>query len=392
MHALFRDQRDKVATTLAIRVIYPDRLGAFVVKKRNPLGIWSLLFAVGLVLASCKPDTKVEAPEIRPVRTVTAAKGEVGETVVLTGHVQAEDEPAFAFRIAGRMIERPVNVGDRVKAGQVPAKLDPENELNALRSAEAALVAAQGQLTYARGDFERQRQLLANGHTPRARFDQSQNALQSAQSQVDDAEARLRIARDRVSWTTLEADAPGTVTARGAEPGEVVQAGQMIIRLARQGGRDAVFDVPAQLLRSAPSDSEITVRLTDDPSAMATGRVREVAAQADPVTRTFEVKVGLSDPPEAMRLGATVTGSVKLESEPVIAIPASALTELNRQPAVWIVDPKNLTVSMRNVELVRHDPGTVVIAEGLETGDIVVTAGVQALHPGQKVRLLGSSS
>ena len=344
------------------------------------------------MLASCKPDTKVEAPEIRPVRTVTAAKGKAGETVVLTGHVQAEDEPAFAFRIAGRMIERPVNVGDRVEAGQVLAKLDPENELNELRSAESTLAAAQGQLTYARGDFDRQRQLLANGHTPRARFDQSQNALQSAQSQVDNAEAQLRIARDRVSWTTLEADAPGTVTARGAEPGEVVQAGQMIVRLARQGGRDAVFDVPAQLLRSAPSESEITVRLTDDPSVTATGRVREIAPQADPVTRTFEVKVGLSDPPQAMRLGATVTGSVKLESEPVISIPASALTELNRQPAVWIVDPKNLTVSMRNVELLRHDPGTVVIAQGLDTGDIVVTAGIQALHPGQKVRLLGSSS
>ena len=323
---------------------------------------------------------------------MTAAKGEAGETVVLTGHVQAENEPAFAFRIAGRMIERPINVGDRVEAGQVLAKLDPENELNALRSAESALAAARGQLTYARGDFDRQRQLLANGHTPRARFDQSQNALQSAQSQVDNTEAQLRIARDHVGWTTLEADAPGTVTARGAEPGEVVQAGQMIVRLARQGGRDAVFDVPAQLLRSAPSDTEITVRLADDQSVMATGRVREVAPQADPVTRTFEVKVGLNDPPEAMRLGATVTGSVKLESEPVIAIPASALTEINRQPAVWIVDPKNLTVSMRNVELLRHDPGTVVVAQGIETGDIVVTAGVQALHPGQKVRLLGSSS
>ena len=323
---------------------------------------------------------------------MTAAKGEAGETVVLTGHVQAENEPAFAFRIAGRMIERPINVGDRVEAGQVLAKLDPENELNALRSAESALAAARGQLTDARGDFDRQRQLLANGHTPRARFDQSQNALQSAQSQVDNTEAQLRIARDHVGWTTLEADAPGTVTARGAEPGEVVQAGQMIVRLARQGGRDAVFDVPAQLLRSAPSEAEITVRLTDDPSVTATGRVREIAPQADPVTRTFEVKVGLSDPPQSMRLGATVTGSVKLESEPVISIPASALTELNRQPAVWIVDPKNLTVSMRNVELLRHDPGTVVIAQGLDTGDIVVTAGIQALHPGQKVRLLGSSS
>jgi len=362
------------------------------VRKYGPLWSWLLLLAVAIVLASCKPDAKVEAPEIRPVRTVTAAKGEVGETVVLTGHVQAENEPAFAFRIGGRMIERPVNVGARVEAGQVLAKLDPENELNELRSAEAALAAAQGQLTYARGDFERQRQLLANGHTPRARFDQSQNALQNAQSQVDNAEAQLQIARDRVSWTTLTADASGTVTARGAEPGEVVQAGQMIVRLAREGGRDAVFDVPAQLLRSAPNDAQITVRLTDDPSVTAIGRVREVAPQADPVTRTFEVKVGLSDPPEAMRLGATATGSVTLESEPVISIPASALTEFNRQPAVWIVDPRGLTVSLRNVELLRHDPGTVVIAQGLDTGDIVVTAGIQALHPGQKVRLLGSSS
>jgi membrane fusion protein, multidrug efflux system len=361
-------------------------------KAFGPLSACLLPVCLTLALAACKPAAKVEAPEIRPVRTVVAARGEAAETVALTGHIQADDEPSFAFRLAGRVIERPVNAGDQVKLGQVLAKLDPENELSDLRSAESALSAAQGQLAYARADFERQRQLLANGHTPRARFDQSQKALQNAQSQVDNANAQLDIARDRVSWTTLSADAPGTVTAVGVEPGEVVQAGQMVVRLARQGGRDAVFDVPGQLLRSAPSDSEITVRLTDDPSVTATGRVREVAPQADPVTRTFEVKVGLSDPPEAMRLGSTVIGSVKLETEPLISIPATALTEFNRQPAVWIVDPKNLTVALRNVELLRHDPGTVVIAQGLETGDVVVTAGVQALHPGQKVRLLGSSS
>jgi len=362
------------------------------VRAGAPSWIWLILPAVAVVLASCKPDTKADAPEVRPVRTVIAAKGEAGEIVVLTGHVQAQDEAALAFRIGGRMIERPVNVGDRVEPGQVLAKLDPENEVNALRSAQSNLAAAQGQLTYARATFERQRQLLANGHTPRARFDQAQKALQNAQSQFDDAEAQLEIATDRVSYTTLKADAAGTVIARGAEPGEVVQVGQMIVRVARQGGRDAVFDVPAQLLRTASPDSEITVRLTDEPAVTATGRVREVAPQADPVTRTFEVKVGLNGPPEEMRLGATVTGSVKLDSEAVIAIPASALTEFNRQPAVWIVDPKSLTVTLRNVELLRHDPGTVVIAEGLDTGDIVVTAGIQALHPGQKVRLLGSPS
>jgi membrane fusion protein, multidrug efflux system len=151
-----------------------------------------------------------------------------------------------------------------------------------------------------------------------------------------------------------------------------------------------VFDVPAQLIRSAPSDPRITVNLTDDPSVTASGRVREIAPQADPVTRTFAVKVGLTDPPSAMRLGATVTGRMEIESVPVMEIPATALTEFNRQPAVWIVDPSNRTVSIRNVDVLRYDPARVAVSGGLDTGEVVVTAGVQALHPGQKVRLLGS--
>jgi membrane fusion protein, multidrug efflux system len=344
-----------------------------------------------LGLVGCKRDTKAEAPEPRPVRTVTAATQASGESVVLTGHIEAEDEAALAFRISGRMLERPVNVGDRVEAGQLVGRLDAQNEVNAFRSAQAALTAARAALTQSRAAYERQRTLLAQGHTPRAQYDLAEKALTTAQAQVDNAEAEQRVASDRVSFTMLTADAPGTVTARGAEPGEVVQAGQMIVRLARQGGRDAVFDVPAQLLRSAPANPTITVTLADDPSMKASGRVREVSPQADPVTRTFQVKVGLTDPPEAMRLGSTVNGKVQLDSAPVIAIPASALTEFNRQPAVWIVDPSKLTVSLRNIEVLRFDPATVVVSDGLDTGDIVVTAGIQALHPGQKVRLLGNS-
>jgi RND family efflux transporter MFP subunit len=160
--------------------------------------------------------------------------------------------------------------------------------------------------------------------------------------------------------------------------------------VARKDGRDAVFDVPGQLLRSAPSDPLITVSLTDDPAVTAIGRVREVSPQADPVTRTFEVKVGLTDPPATMRLGSTVVGRMQLEATPTIEIPASALTAINRRPAVWVVDPSSLTVSLRNVDILRQDPATVAIFEGLASGDIVVTAGVQALHPGQKTRLLGS--
>jgi RND family efflux transporter MFP subunit len=166
----------------------------------------------------------------------------------------------------------------------------------------------------------------------------------------------------------------------------------MIFQVARKDGRDAVFDVPAQVIRSAPPDPKIVVTLTDAPTVTAMGRVRQVDPQADPITRTFRVRVSLIDPPAAMLLGATVTGRMQLETTQGISIPASALTSYNNHPAVWVVDPSTMTVSMHNVEVQRFDPGTVVVSQGLDGGEIVVTAGIQALYPGRKVRLLGSTS
>jgi RND family efflux transporter MFP subunit len=344
-----------------------------------------------LLLAACGREAETAAPEARPVRTVTAEKREVGETVAFTGRIEAENESRLAFRIGGRMIERFVNTGDRVEPDQAVAKLDPQDELNALRAAQAGVSAAQAQFTEANSEFDRQKFLLARNVASRAQFERAEQALETARARLDTAQAQLRTAEDQVSRTELRADVAGIVTAVPVEPGEVLQAGQMIVRIARQDGRDAVFDVPGQVLRSAPTDPLISVSLTDDPAMRATGRVREVSPQADPVTRTFQVKVGLTDAPDAMRLGSTVVGRMQLDATPTIEIPASALTEFDRRPAVWIVDPKTLTVSPRNVEILRHNPATVTIGAGIEPGDIVVTAGTQALHPGQKTRLLGSS-
>jgi RND family efflux transporter MFP subunit len=342
------------------------------------------------LLAGCQPEAETAPPHVRPVRTITVAKRNIGDTVSYTGRIQAENEAPLAFRIAGRMVERPINVGDHAEPGQIVAKLEPQDELNALRTAQAGVVAAQARINEVQSNFERQKMLLARDIASQAQFEQAEAALKTARAQLDMAQAQLKTAKDRVSDTELRVDAAGTVVATGAEPGEVVQAGQMIVRVARREGRDAVFDVPARLLQSTPSNPEITVSLVDDPAVTAMGRVREVSPQADPVTRTFEVKVGLTDPPAAMRLGSTVVGRMKLDAAPVIDIPATALTELDRRPAVWIVDPKSLTVSLRNVEVARNDPATVGISEGLDTGEIVVTAGTQALHPGQKIRLLDS--
>lgn len=365
------------------------RVGQVRATRRMPRSAVMAL-ALAAVLAACQKEADTAVPEARPVRTATVEKREGGTPLTFTGRIEAEDEVVLAFRISGRLLENNGRLGDRVQAGQTLATLESQNELNALRQAQANLAAAQGQLTQARGHFERQQTLLEQGWTTRANFEVATQAQQTAQSQVDAAEAQLRAAHDLVSFTELKADAPGTITATGPSAGEVVQAGQMIVRLARKDGRDAVFDVPAQLIRSAPSDPRITVSLTDDPTVTAPGRVREVAAQASPVTRTFEVKVGLTDPPPAMRLGATVVGRKEVDAGPVIEIPASALTRVNQQPAVWIVDPKSRTVSIRNVDVLRFDQAQVVVGQGLDTGEIVVTAGVQALHPGQKIRLLGS--
>ena len=346
--------------------------------------------ALSELTGACQPQTQTAAPVVRPVRTITVERREAATPVVLTGRIEAEDEVSLGFRIPGRVLENGGRLGDRVTPAQALARLESQNELNTLRTAQANLAAAQGQLTQARNHFDRQDTLLKQGWATRATHDQASQALQTAQAQVDAAEAQLKSAHDLVDFTELKADAPGVITAIGARAGEVVQAGQMILKLARQEGRDAVFDVPAQLLRAAPSDPEITVSLTDDPTVTARGRVREVAAQANPVTRTFEVKVGLTDPPSAMLLGATVTGRMEMESVPVVEIPATALSKANARPAVWIVDPSSHTVSIRNVDVLRYDPADVAVSGGLDTGEIVVTAGVQALHPGQKVRLLGS--
>ena len=344
-----------------------------------------------LLLSGCKEEAPIVA-QPRPVRTVVVEHKVMGQLVSLTGQIRAQNEVALAFRIDGRLLERLVSVGDLVQPGQLIGKLNSDNETNALRSAEADVEVARAALTKAQGTEGRQKELLSRGFTTRAQYDQALQQLQTTQANLDSAQARLRIAQDRLGYTELHADAAGAVTAKGAEPGEVVRAGQMIVQVARQDGRDAVFDVPAQLMRTAPRDPLVEVALSDDPSVKTTGRVREVAPQADPVTRTFQVKIGLTNPPAAMRLGATVTGHVSLNAEQVIALPGSALFDDNGKSAVWVVDPTAQTVSLRSIDVARYDPGLVIVSKGLQDGEIVVTAGVQILHPGQKVRLLDGQS
>jgi RND family efflux transporter MFP subunit len=339
-------------------------------------------------LSGCRPSAEAPPEEVRPVRAVTIESRAVGDTIALTGRVQAQTEINESFRIDGRLIERTVEIGDKVQPGQLLARLDPQNEESGLQSARAQLVAAQAQLVEARNNHARRRDLVAENAVSRAAFDQAVALLQTAESQVNSARASVSLAENRLSYTRLHATAAGVVTARGAEPGEVVGAGRMVVQVAREGARDAVFDVPAQIKDSASRNASITVALVDDPTVTAAGRVREVSPRADPVTGTFAVRVQISDPPPLMRLGSTVTGRVKLDSPPAIRIPASSLIRADGGTSVWVYDATSGTVAARAITVGGSDATSVQVASGLNAGDVVVTAGVQALRPGQKVRLL----
>jgi membrane fusion protein, multidrug efflux system len=351
-----------------------------------------VVWLLPLALLGCGEPAIEAAPEPRPVRVLAVEPRRGGDVVSLTGTLAAETQVSLSFRIDGRLIERGVQVGERVREGQVVARLDPQDQENSLRAARAELAAARGQLVEAENNYERQRSLLVAGFTTRVRYDQTVQTLQTVRALVDSAQANANIAQNRLDFTVLVADAPGVVTARGAEPGEVVAPGRMVVQVARDGGVDAVFDVPPALKDAAPPDPSIEVALTLDPSVRARGRVREVSPQADPATGTFRVWVSLIQPPTALRLGSTVTGRMQLGGSAAIEIPPSALARAEGRASVWVVDPRTQTVTSREVEVLRFDPSRVLIAQGLEAGDIIVTAGVQALRPGQRVRLLGEAT
>lgn len=347
------------------------------------------LLAIALLFVGCGAPEEAQPPEIRPVRAVSVESLPGGETVTLTGRIDAEEEVNLAFRTGQRLVERTVNVGDRVEPGQLVARLDATTLENAAQAARADVAAANARLADARLEFERQRSLLERGVAARAVFERAQMARDTAAAALDAAQAQLANAREQLSFAALYADSAGAVTAVGAEPGEVVAAGQMIVRVARQGGRDAVFAVPARVMASGSGlDPKVTVTLASDPSVRTTGRVREVSPQADPVTRTFAVKVGLTEPPDAMRLGSTVTGSIHIGEGEGIRIPASALTSSAGEPAVFVLDLATGIVELRPIEVAGQGLAEVEVARGLSADEIVVTAGVQTLRPGQQVRLL----
>lgn len=348
-----------------------------------------LAVALGMTaVAGCGQEAP-KSGEVRPVRTVLVDPKPIEEDKQAVGEIRPRQESDLGFRISGKLISRTVEVGVAVKKGDVLARLDEQDYGNRLKSAEADVAAADAVLVEAQGSEARLRQLLATGTTTRANYDAALRNLRSSEAKLDSANAALALAKDQLRYTELIADFDGIVTAIGAEPGQVINTGQMVVRLAPPAEKDAVFAIAETAFRdkSANEKPEIIVTLLSNPAIIAEGVVREVSPVADPATRTYQVKVSLTNPPDQFRFGSAVIGRLKGSTAPVVVLPGSALFEKGGRPAVWVYDAAAKSVLLRNVVVARYETDRVVVSSGLAKGDIVVTAGVNRLREGQKVRL-----
>jgi RND family efflux transporter MFP subunit len=355
---------------------------------------WGAPVAVALILAlgGCqKEEQKAAAPDIRPVRTVTVEPKDTGETLSLTGEIQPRYQADLGFRVNGKILERPVDVGTQVKTGDLLARLDPQQFRQDLEVAKADVAKADAEVTRAQAQEYRQRELLKNGHTTKVAYDQALKTFKTAQAEADAARAKQVQASENLGYTELKADNNGVISAIGADPGQVVGTGQMVVRLAQPGEREAVFNVAEATFKHPHPDPTVEVKLVSNPDIATQGKVRYISPQADPTTRTFTVRVSLPQAPPQMRLGANVIGSVTVNEGQSITIPGSALFQKEGQPAVWLVE-KGGTVQLKPITVERYQGDSVVVGSGLAQGDIVVTAGVQKLLPGQKVRVLEASA
>ena len=358
-----------------------------VVKLMRPLSAGWLPLAAALLLSACSKPEPPEAP-VRSVKVMTIGVGTLQSSAEFAGEVRARVESRLGFRVAGKLSQRAVQVGEHVKAGQLLAQLDPQDYRLAADAARAQLAVAASNRDQAAADFKRFKELKDKNFISGAEFERRTTALTAAQAQYDQARAQLASQGNQADYTRLTADVSGVVTAVEAEQGQVLSAGTPVVRIAQDGPRDVVFSVPEDKVAAIKVGSAVAVRVWAATTQWQ-GVVREVAASADPVTRTFAIKVALSG--EAVpALGSTVSvvpQALSHAGAPAIKVPTNALLQQGGKTQVWLLDSASMTVKAQPVEVLTADGNEMVIAQGLTPGMQVVTSGVHVLSTGQKVTL-----
>lgn len=341
--------------------------------------------AAALLVACSKPAPPAE--DVRPVRVLTLAADTAGERLEFSGDVRPRYESQLGFRVGGKIVERKVDVGATVKRGDVLMRLDPQDLRLAESQARATLRAAETERDLAQADHKRHVDLRKQNFVSQAVLDTKQSALKAAQANVDAARAGLRGQSNQSNYTSLAADADGVVTAIEAEVGQVVQPGTPVVRVARTVEKEVVIGIPEDKVGQLRASGEVTVRLWANEAVAIPGKIREVSPVADPATRTYTVKVALPENAE-VRLGMTATVELATGGDGAagLRLPLTALVQHKGGSSVWIVE--NGAVKLAPVQVVGQVRNDVLVTGQVAAGQNVVTAGVNLLRNGQKVRIL----
>ncbi len=338
-----------------------------------------------LLMTACSKPAPPEEP-VRAVKVMTVGFAGYQAETEYAAEVRPRLESRLGFRVAGKIVRRQAEIGQKVQAGQVLAEIDPKDYRLSAEAAQAQVNAAKTNRDLAQADFNRFKTLKEQNFISGAELDRREAAVLSAQAQLEQAQSQLAVQGNQAGYAKLVADRPGVVTAIEAEPGQVVVAGAPVVRLAMDGPRDVLFAVPEDKLVGVSMGTKVTVRVWSS-KAILHGKVREIASSADPLTRTFAVKVAL-DEGTAPPLGSTVFATPKIKmiaDTAVIKLPTSALRQDGNSSAVWVLDPETMTVKSRSVQVLTAEGNLAVIGGGLKPGDKVVSTGVHVLAPGQKV-------
>ncbi len=350
------------------------------------------LTALLLLLAACGRDAPQSAPgDIRPVRAEQVGVGTAQNGTRYAGEVRARYETDLAFRVAGRVNARKVEVGSQVRAGQVLATLDPQDYALAASAARARLTAAEAEARLAWQDMQRFAELRAQNFISQAELDRRRTTAEAAEAQARQLRADAARQGNQQAYTRLTAPHAGVVTAISFEAGQVVAAGQPVAKLARTGELEVRIDVPENALDTLRAARMLPIRLWSAPDRTYAGRLRELSPVADAASRTYSARISLLHPDAAVKLGMTATVEVGGESAPSLSVAQMALFRIDGTPQVWVVNPQTRKVAARSVQLGELSGERAAIVSGLAAGEWVVTAGVHKLAPGQQVSLVGSA-
>ena len=344
---------------------------------------------VALALAALAGCAKHEAPPppVRPVQLVAVQTGGAAPVAVFSGEVRPRHETDLAFRVGGKVTSRTVDVGARVHRGQALARLDPADVALQAESAKAGVAATETEWKYAAAEYDRYQNLHAQKFVSASALDQKRNARDAALARFDQAKAQLAVAQNQAAYATLVATGDGVITAVNVEAGQVVTAGQPVMKLADETEREIVIAVPENRLGELKSARQIVAFLWANPQRLHPATVREISPSVDPVTRTFAVRVSVLAPDAALQWGMTATvGLIGESAAPAALLPPGSLYRQDDRPAVWVYDPATRKVALRPVTVARYREDGIVVTSGLATGEWVVAAGVHKLRPGQTVR------